>query len=101
MNCIFLLLLLSCCGGFGCGGNRSGGNCSGITPYSDNNGCGCGDASPLSNGNNIGNTFPTVGSGCDYQDAIPLSGNNGDRDNPSNWQDYPEISRRDNCDCDN
>lgn len=91
MNCIFLLLLLSCCGGFGCGGSRSGGNCGGITPYADNNGCGCG-----------------------YQDAIPLSGNDGDcgcgdngqgiRDisgNPSNWQDYPEISHRDNCDCDN
>lgn len=101
MNCIFLLLLLSCCGGFGSGGSRSGSNC-------------CGDA-PFTNGNNIGNTFPTLGSGCGYQDAIPLSGNNGDcgcgennqgtrnvlDGNPSNWQDYPEISRRDNCDCDN
>lgn len=87
MNCIFLLLLLSCCGGFGSGGSRSGSNCN--------------DASPFTNGNNIGNTFPTVGSGCDYQDATPLSGNNGDCGNPSNWQDYPEIPRRDNCDCDN
>lgn len=113
MNCIFLLLLLSCCGGFGCGGSRSGSNCVGNIPYTDNNGRSCDGTSPLSNGNNIGNTFPTLGSGCGYQDAMPLSGNDGDcgcgdndqgiRDisgNPSNWQDYPEISHRDNCDCD-
>ena len=110
MNCIFLLLLLSCCGGFGAD-SRSGGSCGcDGSAFSDNNGYGRSNNSSRGNGNNIRNGFPAVGSNGGCQEATPFSGNNcgcGDNNqgnrsisdgNPSNWQDYPEISRRDNCD---
>ena len=110
MNCIFLLLLLSCCGGFG-GDSRSGDNCGCDGDGRSGGRSGRGNTSSRGNVNNIRNGFPAVGSGC--QEATPFSDNDcgcGDNNqgirsvsdgNPSNWQDYPEISRRENCDCDN
>lgn len=116
MNCIFLLLLLSCCGGFGCGGNGSGRNYYGSNTSSARDGSGdCSNDSALRNGNDIGNSFPPVGSGYDFQGVNSRSGNGNDcgceengqgvreasDGNPSHWQDYPGLSRRENGDCDN
>lgn len=114
MNCIFLLLLLSCCGGFGCGGNGSGRNYYGSNTSSARDDSGdCGNDSALRNGNDIGNSFPPVGSGYDFQGGTSRSGNDcgcdengqGVREasdgNPSHWQEYPGLSRRENGDCDN
>lgn len=107
MDCIVLLLLLSCCGGFGGGNNRSGNNCG--STLSQNDGCGRGNASPLRNANNIRNND----CGCQESVSAARNGNDCDQDgnvrsfsgqNPSSWQDFPEISRRDNdnnCDCEN
>ena len=114
MDCIVLLLLLSCCGGFGGGNNRSGNNNCGST-FSQNDGYGRGNASPLRNANNIGNNFSPRNNDCDCQESASEARNSNDcgpdgnvrsfsGQNPSSWQDFPEISRRDNdnnCDCEN
>lgn len=109
MNCIFLLLLLGCCG-FGADGRSGGCGCgnSGISPAS--NGCGCGTA-PTTGSGNIRGGFPSLGSGCGcqdektYPDGCCGEENQGARSvydgNPVNWQEYPEISRARSCDCDN
>ena len=102
MNCIILLLLLGCCGGFGCGNNG--------TSFANNGDC-YAPGSTLGNGNNIrrgnsgcdsdygrmDNFVATANNGCDSDDGIATVS-----DGPSNWQDYPSIpGRENNCDCDN
>lgn len=116
MNCILLLLLLSCCGGFGCGGNESGRSYYGSNTSSARDGSGdCSNDSALRNGNDIGNSFPPVGNGYDFQRGDSRSVNENDcgcdensqggreasDGNPPHWQDYPGLSRRENGDCDN
>lgn len=99
MNCILLLLLLGCFGGFGCGNNG--------TSYANNGGFDQGTS--LGNGNNIRSGNPGLGNdgGCPDNRAATL-GNNDDGDDgistvsggPSHWQDYPGIpGRENNCDC--
>ena len=104
MNCIILLLLLGCFGGFGCGNNG--------TSYA-NNGCGYDSGSSLGNGNNIrrGNSGPDGDGGCMDSGTAAVNNDYGcDSDDgittvsggPSNWQDYPSIpGRESNCGCEN
>lgn len=116
MNCILLLLLLGCCGGFGNGQGRSGDNCGGYGNGQgrSGDGCGCGDNAAFYDGN-FRTTFPSVGDGCGCANGVSETSDEGNCDrnydgaqqrggfsgNPSNWQDYPEISRRDDCGCEN
>ena len=102
MNCIILLLLLGCFGGFGCG--TSG------TSYVSNGG-GSDSGTALGNGNNIRRGNSGTGGDCGCTDSGVAIANNGyvcDSDDgittvsggPSNWQDYPSIpGRESNCDC--
>lgn len=103
MNCIILLLLLSCCGGFGCGNNG--------TSYVGNGG-GYDPGLSLGNGNNIRRGNVGSGSDCGCADSGVAAANNDGCDSndrittvsggPSNWQDYPSIpGRESNCDCEN
>ena len=110
MNCIFLLLLLSCCG-FGCGGNGSC-SCNGNNPATpasaaNGSGCGCGGSQRTGNGMRGNNGFPTVGNGygCEETDSpndndcgCPQNCGNGDG-NPPHWKDYPGLSGREGCGC--
>lgn len=104
MNCIILLLLLGCFGGFGCGNNG--------TSYVGNGG-GCDSGSSLGNGNNIRRGISGSDGDCGNTDGgFAIANNDYSRDsndgittvsgNPSNWQDYPSIpGRESNCDCEN
>lgn len=111
MNCILVLLLLGCCGGWG---NGNGCDCCAV-PY-DNCDCRRGARRESCDGRNSGFGNPDRrnhgrrpdGCGCEKVPPVRESsdcgcGQNDREDNgpgliPPPWQDYPKFSHHDNCD---
>lgn len=119
MNCLWIILLLSCFGGCGCSNNgRRGGDCCDNGCGNDNRG-GCGQRNrcrravekavdECGSERAVMNTLKDRDGGCMPEKPCrpePRENNSCDVPgmNPPHWQDFPEVSRsssHDDCGCD-